>query len=260
MPPGTQVRRVQGVSTSIRRPASAAAQVVEGGERGVRPCSIGGRDREHEGLDDHERDPVAREEAGRAATAAQGRVNSLVEFAVDGVGDQNDGKLQLGGPFNEDANVGLQPAVGEHDDRVAGREREQLVGERRARVNEGGTRLSDSPAQHLRVRREMSRGPDPAPHDAFAFGDHGDGRLKLFGRDIAAERIERAEVTIDRGREELLGRRVLQGAAQTLAQRRVGALGRHCPAEIREPAVSEGFRGADDGRIAGTQLGGQGRR
>ena len=134
------------------------------------------------------------------------------------------------GVVDEHPNVRLQPAVREHDDRVARREREELVGERRARVHERDARLSDPLAEQLPVRREVRRRSDAAPHDASARGEHRDGVVKRVGRTLRVERFERrrdgCRIAAAKSSSR---RRLLEGPAQPLAERRVVARGRPAP-------------------------------
>ncbi|HTK15930.1 MAG TPA: glycosyltransferase 87 family protein [Acidimicrobiia bacterium] len=122
------------------------AQLVQGGQRGFRSGAVGRRDREHECFDDDERDAVAREESGCSATAAQHRVDALGHPAAR-VGDQDDRHADRGRAVEKHSNVRLQSPVREHDDGIAGCDREELVGERRTGVHQRDARLPDPLAE-----------------------------------------------------------------------------------------------------------------
>src|SRR5436190_16663961 len=119
------------------------AELVESSKAGFGVGLIGARDREDQRFDDDECRGVAGEEAGCAATALERYVDVVFEFAPERVGDQYDGHLEGGGVLEQDAHVGLESSVGEHDERVGGRECEELVGEGCPGVDERAAGLAD---------------------------------------------------------------------------------------------------------------------
>ena len=61
----------------------------------------------------------------------------------------------------------------------------------------------------------------------------------------------------NRGCEELLGRCLVQRAAQPLAERGGVAVGRECAPQLGQSGVSQRLRGPHDGRVAGAELFGE---
>ena len=151
----------------------------------------------------------------------------------------------------------LEPAVGEHDDRVVRAEREELVGERRAGVHERAARLPDPLRDELSVRGEVRRRSDAAPDDPVAPGEDRDRVLERLGRDVASRgsRARRGGCGSRRRR----ARRPAPVRACGAAVRRaaVVAVRGERPAQLGEAAVSERLRGAHDRRVARAELLGQ---
>ena len=170
-------------------------------------CRLPGRrDGEHERFDDHERRAVAREEPGAprphssvTATDAWSRRPSVSVMSTTGTSS-------VVGVLEEHAHVGLEPAVGEHDDRVVRRKRQELVGERCSGVDERAARLPDPLRDELTVLGETGGRTDAAPDHPVGIREYADRGLECLGRDIASQAFDRGDVVADRGREELVAR------------------------------------------------------
>jgi len=79
---------------------------------------------------------------------------------------------------------------------------------------------------------------------------HADRVLELLRGHVAAERVERGEMLVQRRREERFGRRLLERAPQPLPERRFGGARREGAAEVGQTPIAECLCGPHDGRVA----------